>query len=113
MSGHFKDFLQERCNLQSGNAALEAARAAPDPKRLVEARRACAAVFDAAVEAVGTVRVWSPNQLRHEGLTRVEEQFDLSAAQAVGGHTSPETTRVYISRRKGDRLAAEVAAKVG
>jgi integrase len=67
---------------------------------------------DAARQA-GVIVPWTPGQLRHEGLTRTDELFGLGAAQAVGGHTSARTTEIYLSRRRGLRLAAQVAAKIG
>ncbi len=54
---------------------------------------------------------WSPNQLRHHAGTVAAEEFDQHHAQAVLGHTTPNTTATYIDGLV--KKAAAVAAKLG
>ena len=53
---------------------------------------------------------WSPNQLRHSCATRLRAEFDLEAAQAVLGHSTPNMTLTYAERdlAKVMRIMAEV-----
>lgn len=46
------------------------------------------------------VQPWSPNRLRHSGLTLYREAAGLEAAQAVAGHSKIETTQIYAERLK-------------
>lgn len=43
---------------------------------------------------------WSPNQLRHSGLSHYREEAGLEAAQYVAGHSRLETTQIYAERRR-------------
>lgn len=52
------------------------------------------------------VERWSPNQLRHTAATIIEGLYGLDAAQAVLGHSKPDTTRIYSDAQ------AEVAARI-
>lgn len=75
---------------------------------------ACDAVFDPDGEkrkGKVTDHLWSPNQLRHTALTRIERRFGCDRARAVGGHTKVETTQIYVERDM--RLAIEVAQEAG
>ncbi len=53
----------------------------------------------------------TPYQLRHRALTEIDLAHGLDAAQAVGGHASPATTRRYA--RRSFAVAARVAAARG
>jgi integrase len=44
------------------------------------------------------VPAWHPNQLRHNAMTEIRARFGLEAAQAVLGHTKPQTTTIYAER---------------
>jgi integrase len=57
------------------------------------------------------VDVWSPNQLRHVGATRIRQQASLDAAQVILGHSSIATTQVYAE--KNVAAAMKIAAEVG
>lgn len=54
---------------------------------------------------------WHPNQLRHAAGTMAFDAFDQHHAQAVLGHSSPNTTATYIDTTL--KKAAAVAAKIG
>jgi len=54
---------------------------------------------------------WSPNQLRHNALTRLGNQFSDDLARVVAGHASVDTTEIYLEREL-DKAAA-VMARVG
>lgn len=53
----------------------------------------------------------TPIQVRHTSLTRIREQYGESAAQAVAGHASVNTTQIYTARM--DALATRVAQEWG
>jgi integrase len=57
------------------------------------------------------VEHFSPNQLRHSHLTEVERKYNLDTARARGGHTTPNTTAIYIER--DDERAKRVAREMG
>jgi len=63
-----------------------------------------------AVKRAGVAH-WSPNQLRHNALTRAMEHCGLESARAVGSHSQVNTTRIYAGR--DFQTAATVAAKIG
>lgn len=68
----------------------------------------------AVVEACDRAGVerFQPRQIRHTALTAVEgETGSLDAAQAVGGHRRPETTRRYAHAQR--RLAKETMKRMG
>ncbi len=54
---------------------------------------------------------WSPAKLRHTAGTEAAEAFDQHHAQAMLGHTTPDTTATYLDRMF--RTAAATAAKLG
>jgi integrase len=41
---------------------------------------------------------WSPLQLRHTAATAIRARYGLEAAQAVLGHSRPDTTLIYAER---------------
>jgi integrase len=57
------------------------------------------------------VSVWSPNQLRHAGATKIRQQASLDAAQVILGHSTVATTQVYAERNLD--AALKIAAEVG
>ena len=67
----------------------------------------CIAVKRAA-KAAG-VTEWSPNQLRHTTATEVEAKFGIEAAQLLLGHSSPETTKVYLDPKSKLKEQIEAA----
>ena len=44
------------------------------------------------------VEHWHPNQLRHSAATTIRALHDLEGAQAILGHSRPETTTIYAGR---------------
>lgn len=54
-----------------------------------------------------TLPHWHPHQLRHSFLTRVGHVFGPDAARAAAGHSSVDTTEIYLAR---DISAARVVA---
>jgi integrase len=54
---------------------------------------------------------WHPNQLRHSMATQIRKGFNLDAARAVLGHTSPAVTEVYAELDA--ETAANVMARIG
>lgn len=62
-----------------------------------------------ACEAAGVPR-WSPNQLRHNALSRIRRQFGRDAARLVAGHTDARTTDIYTEEewQRVTRIAEEV-----
>lgn len=63
-----------------------------------------------ACEAAG-VPAWHPNQLRHAFASRVKRQLGIDAARAALGHTTADTTQLYLDRDR--ELARRVALEVG
>ena len=57
------------------------------------------------------VECWSPGQLRHCFLTRVERALGLVDAQKAVMHSSPNTTLQYIAADL--QRAAEIAEQLG
>jgi len=53
---------------------------------------------------------WSPYDLRHLSITRVQDELGWEAAQAHAGHTSPTTTQAYAHKAEQRllRIAREV-----
>lgn len=68
-----------------------------------------------AAERAGVPK-WSPNQLRHTQATQVNEALGIEAAQRLLGHSSPETTKIYLDpdtlRKKLIEEVKEVARKM-
>lgn len=54
---------------------------------------------------------WSPNMLRHAFATRVKQSHGVDASRAAMGHTTADTTTLYLDRDR--ELAAKVAEEVG
>ena len=57
------------------------------------------------------VQKWSPNQLRHSGLTEIRSKYGLEAAQVVAGHSNANVTQVNAERDLAKAIA--VARQVG
>jgi len=57
------------------------------------------------------VLAFTPNQLRHTGLTSVRMAGGLEASQAVGGHKNMSTTEIYAEKNMA--LAIEVIERIG
>ncbi len=85
-----------------GHAVADACKALPALER---------ARGRAARPARGAVPHWSPNQIRHAVSTAVNDEYDQAHAQAVLGHATPNTTRLYIDSHLAK--AATVAAARG
>lgn len=52
---------------------------------------------------------WSPNRLRHNALTRIEDRYGIELARIIAGHTTAETTEIYLQRdlsKASDAIAA-------
>lgn len=84
-----------RATTHAGNT-----RAVDEPKRKPKGvyskdsyRRAIQRACDAA-----SVPRWSPNQLRHNSATELEQYLGDDAARCVLGHSSKSTTEIYIER---------------
>lgn len=54
---------------------------------------------------------WGPNRLRHNALSRLEAKYGIELARIVAGHTSAETTEVYLERDL--RRAVDAVAEAG
>ena len=54
---------------------------------------------------------WSPYMLRHNAATRLQEQFGWEIAQLLMGHSSPQTTAIYVMQTW--RKAGEAVASAG
>jgi integrase len=54
---------------------------------------------------------WTPLQLRHARATEIRAKFGLEAAQAVLGHSRPDTTLIYAEKDLG--TARAVMAAIG
>lgn len=57
------------------------------------------------------IPVWSANQLRHTALSRLGNEFSDDLARVVAGHTSIDTTEIYLERDL--KRAAEVMVTAG
>ena len=59
---------------------------------------------------------WSPNQLRHTKATDVDSKLGIEAAQILLGHSSPETTKIYldpdVKKKEQIEKVKEVARKM-
>jgi len=88
-------------------------RAKLDPTRKAGRQYTTASYYRAILRAAELAKIesWSPNQLRHTFLTEVEREFGLDAARACAGHTTPDTTTIYVKRDQ--TVAAQVMGKVG
>lgn len=73
--------------------------------------RSVGAAISAANKAGIAVPHWFPNQLRHYAGTEITQAIDQHAAQAVLGHSTPDTTAGYVDGLL--RKAAAVAAQLG
>lgn len=62
------------------------------------------AVNDAARQA--GVEIWSPNQIRHSFLSRMDQKFGLQIASISVGHASMETTQIYAEKNLAEASAA-------
>jgi integrase len=69
-----------------------------------------ASVIAKACEAAGVDR-WSPNQLRHNFLTRMDVYAGIELGSAAVRHRSLATTAIYVDRDLG--RVADVARKIG
>lgn len=58
------------------------------------------------------VAAWSPYRLRHTAATSIVAEFGIDVGQAVLGHRSQETTRIYTHADPA-ALAAKAARRVG
>jgi len=56
---------------------------------------------------------WAPNRLRHTAATKIREQFGLEAASATLGHSHSHADTTLIYAERPERVALEVAEKVG
>lgn len=66
----------------------------------------------AAAQAIDpTIPHWHPHQLRHSFLTRVGHAHGAEAARAAAGHTSLDTTEIYLARDTA--AASQIAADLG
>ncbi len=63
-----------------------------------------------ACEAAG-VPVWQPNQLRHLWFSRADRAAGIHTASTAGGHSSLDTTAIYVERRLKE--AADLARRIG
>ncbi|MBI1347227.1 tyrosine-type recombinase/integrase [bacterium] len=85
-------------------------KADPDQRLFATSRDSYGKAVTAACTRAGVKR-FSPHWLRHNVTTEVRDSFGIEAAQAMAGHARPDMTANYS--RKMDKLAAEVAAKIG
>ena len=71
--------------------------------------------IDRAAKRAG-VPLWSPNQLRHTKATDVDSKLGIEAAQILLGHSSSETTKIYldpdVKRKEQMEKVKEVARKM-
>tara|TARA_R100000808_G_C2149543_1_gene157973 strand:- start:1673 stop:2677 length:1005 start_codon:yes stop_codon:yes gene_type:complete len=81
------------------------------PQTMTPARlRAC--VSWACAEA--GVPHWTPYQLRHSALERIESDFGRTGAMRVAGHSAAGTTEHYIRQRKlNEQQATEILEVIG
>lgn len=100
---------QGRAGGSGGNRKPKAAA----PKRRPGERYTSRAVYHALARACDRAGVphFSPYQLRHLSLSEIDLEHGLDAAQHVGGHSSPQTTRRYAKR--SFKAAAKVAREMG
>lgn len=61
--------------------------------------------------AAAGVPAWSPNQLRHSALTRLDRAAGMAAASTAIGHKNIATSAIYIERNL--RQAADLSLKHG
>jgi len=57
------------------------------------------------------VPAWTPHRLRHTAATEIERRFGWDASRAVLGHTTPDTTAIYVKRDL--RAASDVMNEIG
>lgn len=85
-------------------------KADPDARLFKISRNHYGHVVTGACEELGIPR-FSPHFLRHSATTAVRDEFGIEHAQAMAGHARPDMTARYST--KMDKLAEEVAAKIG
>jgi integrase len=85
-------------------------KADPDARLFATSRNSFYQSLVEACERAGVPR-FSPHWLRHSATTAVRDGFGIEHAQAMAGHARPDMTAKYST--KMDRLAAEVASKIG
>lgn len=57
------------------------------------------------------VPTWTPHRLRHTAATEIERRCGWDAARAVLGHTTPDTTAIYV--RRDVQIASDVMSQLG
>ena len=91
---------------RKGNRVEDRKRPPQDHYTTASYRRAIARACQRA-----KVSQWRPNQLRHTSATTVAREFGDDAARAVLGHSSVDTTMIYVERDSS--IAAEVMRRIG
>ncbi|MBI1348805.1 tyrosine-type recombinase/integrase [bacterium] len=89
---------------------LKYLKASPDARLFQISRKHYSNCIASASEKLELPR-FTAHWLRHNVTTEVRDSFGIEAAQAMAGHARPDMTANYS--RKMDKLAAEVAAKIG
>ena len=67
--------------------------------------------YRTAILAQNSIPVWSPNQLRHSRVAAIGAQFSIQGAQAVLGHSEPNTTAIHAER--DCELVSKILRQVG
>jgi integrase len=95
------DAVEERRGRRSKGAAGHAFKPHYDTRsyrRAVE--YACIRAFGRREDGE-PVNIWTPNQLRHTALTRIQRAVGVDTARAVAGHKGAATTALYLERDHG------------
>lgn len=98
---------------RNGGSGGNRKRPAESPKRKPTGKYTAGTLRNAvhrACEAAGVPK-FDPYQLRHAALSGIDLEYGLDAAQHVGGHANPQTTKRYAKR--SFLAAARVAREVG
>jgi integrase len=78
--------------------ARACARAFPHPTLSAISRHKLTTAQRAELNAWNESHRWTPNQLRHARATELEREFDYDTSRSTLGHTSLDTTAVYVQR---------------
>ena len=101
-----REAAESDARYQANVKALEAVQPARKRYTVAAYRRAIARACDRAGEPR-----WSPNMLRHAYATRGKQEMGVDASRAALGHTTADTTQVYLDRDR--QLAIELARRIG
>ena len=84
-----------------------------DDRGTIVTQRLLRAAVRAACVAAG-VEIWTPYQLRHAALSRIEREYGRTGAMSIAGHKAASTTDHYVDvQRENQQRGAAIAERMG